>query len=157
MEVLVLIEDVFQTKTLYRTAELLNNLKHIDDFGIKVDNYEVNVEKLQDRKSGIVNTLVSGIEKLMEGNGVELVRGEASFIDKNTIRVITKEGELVLEGKHIIIASGSKSEIPPIEGINNPKVITSDELLNFDYVPKTLAVIGGGVIGMEFASIFNLH
>lgn len=143
------------TKTLYRTAELLNNLKHIEDFGIKVDNYEVNVEKIQNRKSEIVNTLVGGIEKLIEGNGVEFIRGEASFIASNTISVITKEGEIILKGKNIIIASGSKSEIPSIEGINNPKVITSDELLDFDHIPKTLAVIGGGVIGMEFASIFN--
>ena len=143
------------TKTLYRTAELLNNLKHINEFGIDVSQYSLNVEKVQERKSNIIKTLVTGVETLLKGNGVEIVRGTGYLQDKNTVKVVTSEGEQIIEGKNIIIATGSQAEIPNIEGIDNKNVITSDDILEFKKVPKKLAILGGGVIGMEFASIFN--
>ncbi|MCB2298367.1 dihydrolipoyl dehydrogenase [Clostridium tagluense] len=143
------------TKTIYRTAELLNNLSHIEDFGISVSNPEIDVNKIQERKRNIIKTLVTGIETLLKGNNIEFIKGEASLVDKNTVVVSTKDEEMTIEAKSIIIATGSKSEIPLIEGVNNKKIITSTELLDFDHIPKSLVIIGGGVIGMEFASIFN--
>lgn len=143
------------TKTIYRTAELLNNLSHIEDFGIKVSNPEIDVSKIQERKRSIINTLVTGIEFVLKGNNVEVIKGKADLIDKNTVIVRTKDEEITIEAKNIIIATGSESEIPFIEGVNNNKIITSTELLDFDHIPKSLVVVGGGVIGMEFASIFN--
>ncbi|MBZ9635457.1 dihydrolipoyl dehydrogenase [Clostridium sp. FP1] len=143
------------TKTIYRTAELLNNLSHIEAFGISVSNPEIDVNKIQERKRNIIKTLVTGIETLLKGNNIEFIKGEASLVDKNTVVVSTKDEEMTIEAKSIIIATGSKSEIPSIEGVNNKKVITSTELLDFDHIPKSLVIIGGGVIGMEFASIFN--
>lgn len=143
------------TKTIYRTAEILNILKHIDNFGISVKDYGIDVSKVQERKREIISSLVGGIEKLLKGNGVEVIRGNGTIVDKNTIKIDTKDGEVTLEGKNIIIATGSKSEIPNIKGIDNKKVVTSDEILEFTEIPKRLVVLGGGVIGMEFASIFN--
>ena len=143
------------TKTIYRTAELLNNLSHMEQFGITVSNYEIDVQKIQERKRSIIKTLVTGVESLLKGNNIEVIKGEASLINKNTIIVGTKDEEIKLEAKTIIIATGSLSEIPSITGVDNKKIITSTELLDFDHIPASLVVVGGGVIGMEFASIFN--
>ncbi|GAA0776413.1 dihydrolipoyl dehydrogenase [Clostridium subterminale] len=144
------------TKTIYRTAELFNNLSHIEDFGIKAYNPEIDVYKIQERKGNIIKTLVTGIESLLKGNNVELIRGKATLIDKNNAIVCTQDGEITIEAKNIIIATGSQAEIPSIEGVYSSKnIITSTELLDFNHIPKSLVVIGGGVIGMEFASIFN--
>lgn len=144
------------TKTIYRTAELFNNLNNIEDFGIKACNTEIDVDKVQERKRSIIKTLVTGIEVLIKGNNVELIRGKATLIDKNTVTVCLEDEEITIEGKKIIIATGSESEIPSIEGVHdNKNIITSTELLDFNHIPKSLVVIGGGVIGMEFASIFN--
>lgn len=143
------------TKTIYRTAELLNTLGHIEDFGITVSSPEINVPKIQERKKDIIKSLVTGIEFVLKGNNVEVIKGKADLIDKNTVKVNTADGEITLEAKNIIIATGSESEIPHLDGVNGKNIITSKELLDFDHVPKSLVVVGGGVIGMEFASIFN--
>ncbi|EJP6473021.1 dihydrolipoyl dehydrogenase [Clostridium botulinum] len=143
------------TKTLYRTAEIMNILKHIEDFGIEAENYNLNVEKVQERKNNVIKELVGGVEKLLKGNNVEIVRGKAFLKDKNTVLVETKDGEVTLEGKNIIIATGSNAEMPAIKGIENKNIITSENILEFDRIPKHLVVSGGGVVGMEFANIFK--
>lgn len=143
------------TKALYRNAELLENMKNMDQFGIKIDSYGLDFSKVQERKKEVVNTLVSGIEQLLKGNGVEIVKGEGTFKNKNTVVVKTQEEEVELTAKYIIIATGSKVFIPPIAGVENVGVIGSDEMLEVTEVPKKLTIIGGGVIGLEFGSIFN--
>ncbi|WP_392486101.1 dihydrolipoyl dehydrogenase [Haloimpatiens sp. FM7315] len=144
------------TKALYREAEILNILKNIEDYGISVDSYKINVKKIQDRKNSIVSQLVSGIEQLMKANAVEVVYGRAELIDKNTVNVaIDNEEDRSFHGKNIIIATGSCPYIPDMPGKNLEGVITSDELLEFEEVPEELVVLGGGVIGMEFAGIFS--
>lgn len=143
------------TKTLYRTAEIMNILKHIEDFGIDAENYNVNVEKVQERKNNVIKELVGGVEKLLKGNGVEIIKGKAFLKDKNTVLVETKDGQVTLEGKNIIIATGSNAEMLAIKGIENKNIIISDDILEFDRIPKHLVVSGGGVVGMEFANIFK--
>ncbi len=143
------------TKTLYKNAELLHTLKHIEDFGIKVDNYSIDVDKIQSRKDEVVHTLVSGIEQVVKANGVEIIGGSASFIDAKTLKVVKADGETIeISGDDIIIATGSTSAVPPFEGVKLPGVVTSKELLEFKSVPEKLVIIGGGVISMEFAGIF---
>ncbi len=99
------------TKTLYRTAEIMNILKHIEDFGIDAKNYNLNVEKVQERKNNVIKELVGGVEKLLKGNNVEIIKGKAFLKDKNTVLVETKDGQVTLEGKNIIIATGSNAEM----------------------------------------------
>ncbi|MDH8679439.1 dihydrolipoyl dehydrogenase [Fusibacter bizertensis] len=143
------------TKTLYKNAELLHTLKHIEDFGIKVDHYSIDVDKIQSRKDEVVHTLVSGIEQVVKANGVEIIDGSASFIDAKTLKVVKADGETIeVSGDDIIIATGSTSAVPPFEGVNLPGVVTSKELLEFKSIPEKLVIIGGGVISMEFAGIF---
>ena len=143
------------TKALYRNAEILNILENIDEFGISVSDYSINVAKVQDRKNKIVHTLVSGVEKLLKANKVEVISGEATLKDKNTVTVKTADGVQDIRTKNIIIATGSAPYMPSIKGIEEKGVVTSDELLEFEEIPEELVVLGGGVIGLEFAGIFN--
>nr|MBK5236230.1 dihydrolipoyl dehydrogenase [Clostridium sp.] len=144
------------TKALYRNAEILNNLKNIKEFGITVDSYSVSIEGIQNRKEKIVNQLVSGVEQLLKANNIEVILGTASLNDKNTVSILLKNGDLrEIATKNIIIATGSIPTMPNIPGINLPGVFTSENILEFKEVPNSLVVIGGGVIGMEFAGIFN--
>ncbi len=144
------------TKALYTNAEILNTLKDIDSFGIKVDNYEINVEQVQKRKQDVVDQLVGGIEKLIKANSINLLRGRGKIQDKNTVHVALNDGgEQSITAKNIIIATGSRPSIPNIPGADLEGVITSDDILNFTEIPKRLAVAGSGVIGIEFAYIFN--
>ncbi|MDF2533779.1 MAG: dihydrolipoyl dehydrogenase [Clostridia bacterium] len=143
------------TKALWRNAEILNTLKDIKEFGIEIDGYSINVEEVQNRKQKIVDQLVSGIEKLLDANKVEVINGTASLKDKNTVVLTLSDGSSKeLTAKSIIIATGSKTTVPPIEGADLEGILTSDEILNFKEIPKRLTVIGGGVIAMEFAGIF---
>lgn len=144
------------TKALYRNAELLNTLKHIDEFGINVDSVKIDVEKIHCRKQGVVDQLVGGVAQLLKANKVEVLSGEASFIDKNTVKIHKTDGtESLLSAENIIIATGSEPSIPPIEGADLEGIYTSEDILNFESIPSSLAVIGGGVVGMELACIFN--
>lgn len=144
------------TKALYRNAEIINTLKHIDEFGINVDNYKINVEQIHSRKQSIVDGLVGGIGQLIKSNNIDLINGSATLEDKNTVSITQLDGtEKVITSKNIIIATGSVPSVPPIEGVTSEGIYTSNEILNFDKLPASLVVIGGGVIGMEFASIFN--
>lgn len=144
------------TKALYRNAEILNLLKKVDEYGINVDNYSIDVDKIQERKQNIVKQLVDGIGKLMDANKVEVVYGNGVLKDKNTVHITLKDGsETDIEGKNIIIASGSETFVPPIPGANLDGIFTSKDILNFKEIPEKLTIIGGGVIGIEFATIFN--
>ena len=140
------------TKALYKSADVLNTTKKLESYGIDFTGETVlNVEKTQSRKNQIVDTLVSGIEQLLQASSVEIIYGHAEMIDNYSLSV---NGE-VIEFDKLIIATGSSSFIPPIKGVESKGVITSTELLNFEKVPETLVIVGGGVIGMEFAGIFN--
>lgn len=144
------------TKALYTNAEILNTLKHINSFGIQVDNYGVDVDQVQKRKQDVVDQLVGGIEKLIKAHSINLLRGRGKILDPNRVHVVLNDGgEETISTKNIIIATGSRPSIPNIPGADLEGVITSDDILNFKEIPKRLAVAGSGVIGIEFAYIFN--
>ncbi len=105
-----------------------------------------------ERKAQISDQLRNGVELLMKSPGIQMIHAHASFKDAKT--VVTPEGE-EYEADNIIIATGSHSKMPPIPDINRPEVMTSTELLGLKELPRRLAIVGAGVIGMEFASIFH--
>ena len=115
-------------------------------------------QKVVERKQQIVEQLRSGVESLMQQPGITFVHGHGHFLDANTVEVVsTVDEETVVQqfqAKNIIIATGSRTKILPIPGITGPNCITSTELLDIQEVPKRLCIIGAGVIGMEFASVF---
>lgn len=139
------------TKTLCRNAEIVDTLRHADTFGLVGEGYALDFGRVMERKQEVVSQLRSGVETLMQTPGVTLVRGAASFADAHTVVV----GDEQYTTDNIIIATGSDSKCPPIEGTTLPGVVTSTELLDIDHLPKRLCIIGAGVIGMEFASVFS--
>ena len=139
------------TKTLCRNAEAIETLANAETFGINVNGFQLNFNKVIERKREVVEKLRSGIETLMQMPGITFVRGFAHFTDAKTIAV----GDETYTADNIIIATGSSSKCPPIEGLTLPGVVDSTQLLDIDHIPENLCIIGAGVIGMEFASIFN--
>ena len=102
-----------------------------------------------ERKALVTQQLRTGVEQLLSAPGITLVRGQAAFTDAHTVTI----GDTTVEADNIIIATGSESRMPPITGIDNPRVITSTEALQLQSLPETMVIVGAGVIGMEFASI----
>lgn len=145
------------TKTYFKNAEVMNSFKRAEEFGIEVDNYKMDGKKLLERKNKVVDTLVTGIEQLISSYAnIEFISGKASLKDKNTISVELLDGgnkEITVD--NIIIATGSIPQMTETKGIDLEGVITSDELLELEEIPKDLVVVGGGVIGLEFASIYQ--
>ena len=145
------------TKTYFKNAEIMRDLRRADEFGITVDNYKLDGMALQERKNTVVKQLVSGIEQLISSyKNIEFIPGQASIKDKNTIEIRLKDDKIKeINVDNIVIATGSKATMTETKGIDLDGVITSDDLLDMDEIPETLIVIGGGVIGLEFASIYQ--
>lgn len=144
------------TKALYRNAEIINTLKRGNEFGINISSFDINIEQIHKRKQAVVDTLVSGVDALLKANGVEVIKGIASIKDKNTVIVNLEDGNFKeITCSNIVIASGSKTFIPPIPGAELEGIYTSEDILNFENIPENLVIVGGGVIGMEFACIFS--
>lgn len=144
------------TKALYRNAEILNTLKKIDEYGINIENYSIDIPKLHQRKQDIIKKLIDGIDQLMKAYKVEMVYGTGKLKDKNTVSVELNNGENIdIQSDNIIIATGSKISIPPIDGADLEGLLNSKKILDFKQIPKSLTVIGGGVVGIEFATIFD--
>lgn len=144
------------TKALYKNAQMINELNIAAEFGIKLDGFTVDLTEMMQRKQKIVGRLKEGITQLIRLNSIELKYGKASLVSRNAIKVTDSEGNVSeIKTKNIIIAAGSVPAKPPIPGIDLPGVITSDEILSIGSIPDALAIIGGGVIGIEFACIFS--
>lgn len=145
------------TKALLNTAELFSETKMFQQIGIDIQGQiKVNWNKLQERKNTAVKQLVSGVKGLLMVNKVEVIKGTAEIIDKNTIKVCgNDEVKKEIKVDNIVIASGSLPFIPPIDGSNLPGVMDSTGALSLEKLPEKIVIIGGGVIGVEFATIFN--
>lgn len=139
------------TKSFCKNAEVLDNLKEAESYGIKDVSFTFDINKVVERKDEIVSQLQCAIISLLDNPLINVVNEEATFKDSKTL--VAKGIEYSAD--NIIIATGSEPKFLPIEGAHLPNVLTSDEILDIDHVPASLCVIGGGVIGMEFASIFN--
>jgi len=143
------------TKAMVRSAEIFNNVKHASEFGCDAQKVSIDLHKVVSRKDAIVKQLVSGIGYLLQHHQVEVVNGTGEMIDHNTIVVKKGNNETIVNADNIIIATGSNVAKLPIPGLDYPNVMTSEQILDLNELPDTLAIIGGGVIGMEFAFIFN--
>lgn len=144
------------TKTLAKTAEIYAQTLNLASFGIKNGNVTLDYPLVQQRKEQVVENLTSGVSVLLEANGVETYFGEASFITSDTLKIGSEDGgEHRLSFKKAIIATGSRSTQLPGFSFDENFVLDSTALLALDKLPQSLLVIGGGVIGTEFASIMN--
>ena len=144
-------EGCIPTKAFCRNAQLMEDLTKSEVFGVDDLVYSFDFSVAAQRKNAIVEQLKGGVESLLAVPRIRLVRGTARFVDTHTVAV----GEETFTAENIIIATGSTAATLPIPGNDLPGVITSRELLNIDHVPPRLCIIGAGVIGLEFASIFT--
>lgn len=145
------------TKTYVKNAELIHGLKELKSRGVKLndDSFEINMKKIVSYKDRVVKKLTGGIGFLLDSyDNIDKFSGTGTITKDKKVKIDSGE---VLETKKIIIASGSKVARIPIKGVDNPKVLTSDEILDLKELPKKLAIVGGGVIGCEMATIFNAY
>lgn len=144
-------EGCIPTKSLCRDAEMVMQFKEADKFGIEDFTFTVDFGKISARKNEVTTQLREGIATMLKQAKVNVVDAMASFKDQNTV---VADGE-EYTADNIIIASGSTSKSLPIPGHDLDCVMDSTDILNIDHIPESLTIIGGGVIGMEFASIFS--
>lgn len=144
-------EGCIPTKCLCKNAEVISQFKEADKFGIDDFQFTLDFTKVMDRKNEVIASLRDGIASLMKSAKVNVIQAYASFKDAKTIVANGEE----YTADNIIIASGSTSRSLPIPGADLDCVMNSTDLLNIDRIPESLCIVGGGVIGMEFASIFN--
>lgn len=144
------------TKALYKNAEIINQLKSINEFGIGIDGFQIDMVKIIKRKQDIVTRLTNGVEQLLKANSIEVVYGDGKLVDRETVEVTNAKGKVFnLKGKNILISTGSRPATPLIPGVELPGIMTSEDILEGESIPKSLIIIGGGVIGIEYACIFN--
>jgi len=141
------------TKTLFQSAEVANTVRESAKYGIGSALTGVDFPAVIRRKDGVVKQLVSGVGYLMKKNKVDVIMGEAKLLSAKQVKD-TKTGK-VYPTKNILITTGSSNAVPPIPGMKGERVIDSTDLLSLQKMPESLAIIGGGVIGCEFASILN--
>ncbi|HHD10988.1 MAG TPA: dihydrolipoyl dehydrogenase [Deltaproteobacteria bacterium] len=144
------------TKALYYSAKNLLATEKAEKFGIKISGVEFNIAEAVRRKNDVVAKLVGGIEQLLKANRIELIRGNGSIEAEGKVKVEKEDGSTEVVGaKSIIIATGSEPALIPAFKIDGTNVITSTEALELNRVPESLLIIGGGVMGCEFANIFS--
>ena len=144
-------EGCIPTKTLCRSAALVCDMKKAAELGVAVGDWSVDFPTIMARKNAVVEQLRTGVEALMRHPKISLVTGDARFVDALTVEVAGER----YAARDVIIATGSTAATLPIEGADLPGVVTSKELLDLHELPQRLTVIGAGVIGLEFASIFH--
>lgn len=143
------------TKTYLKNAEILDGLKIAAGRGINLasTNYSIDMDKTVAFKDGVVKTLTGGVRGLLKANKVEIFNGLGQVNPDKTVVI----GDKVIKGRHIILATGSKVSRINIPGIDSPLVLTSDDILDLKEIPSSLAVIGGGVVGVELGLVYAAY
>jgi len=139
------------TKTLFHSAKSLQLCREAENYGIQAGKLKIDYEQICKRKKEVIALLAKGLEGKLKRSGVEMIRGEGHLTAKNIVTVNNKS----YKTKNILIATGSRPAVPPIEGIDHSKVLDSTAILELNKIPKSLAIIGAGAIGLEFAYFFN--
>lgn len=144
-------EGCIPTKSFCKNAEVIDGLREAEAFGVTGLSYDFDFKAVTARKNAVVEQLRGGVEGLLGHKLITLVRGKASFKDQHTVIADGQE----YTADYIIIATGSVSASLPVPGADLPGILTSREILDMEEIPQRLCVIGGGVIGLEFASVFR--
>ena len=150
-------EGCIPTKTMLYSAKMYENALHADKYGIFAENVRFEYDKIVSRKNKVVRKLVAGVKSKMKTNNVEVIEGEAVIAGRSGKGIeVACNGQTYL-GANLLICTGSEASIPPIPGLKEAGdiILTNREILDLKAQPQTLVVIGGGVIGMEFASFYN--
>jgi len=145
------------SKALLDSSEHFNNAKHtFGEHGIELKDLKANLKQMIQRKNDVVSQTCAGVKFLMDKNKIDVHLGLGSFIDKNNVKVKAADGkETKIQGKNIIIATGSKPNYFPGMEPDKKRIITSTEALDLKEIPKKMLIIGGGVIGLELGSVYG--
>jgi dihydrolipoamide dehydrogenase len=141
------------SKTLIANAEILRKIKHSEDFGITVDKVNFDYDKMITRKDDVVTKMRKSLTGLISGNGVTIIKGFGKLISTNEIKIIGETNVIIKAGK-IILATGSEPKSIPAFPCDHEHILDSTDILNKRTLPKKIAIIGGGIIGCEFASLY---
>lgn len=144
-------EGCIPTKTLLYSAKTYDGARHAGKYAVNVADVSFDLPKIIARKQKVVRKLVLGVKGKLTAHNVVIVNGEATVIDKNHIQC----GDDVYECENLLLCTGSETFVPPIPGVDAVPYWTHRDALDSKELPRSLAIIGGGVIGMEFASFFN--
>ncbi len=148
-------EGCIPTKTLLYSAKLYDNARHGHKYGIESSDVTVDFSAIMKRKNKVIRKLVGGVAAKMKGAQVEVVEAEAKIQGRKNGLFELSAKQFVYPAKNVLIATGAEAIIPPIKGMDANKVLTSREILQIKSLPNSINIIGGGVIGLEFASFFS--
>jgi len=148
-------EGCIPTKTLLYSAKIFDYTKEASKYGIIIPQASFDFVKIMERKNKVIAKLVAGIGGAMKKFGVEVAYGNAQILKATTSNVEVGCGDKIYHCKNILIATGSEAFVPPIQGLNRNEILTNREILQLNEVPASLTIIGGGVIGLEFANFFS--
>ena len=151
-------EGCIPTKTLLYSAKVYDYTRHADRYGVNVPESAIDFGAIFKRKEKVVKKLVGGVKVQMRNANVEVVKEEAAIAGKEADGFVITAGEATYSARNILVCTGSEAAVPPIPGLREglgDVVVTNREILSLTEQPERLVVIGGGVIGMEFASFFN--
>lgn len=139
------------TKALLHAGEIADSTRHAGEFGVKADFHSMDMPAVNSYKDGVIAKLHKGLQGLVKSRNVTYVEGSGKLISTNTVEV----SGVKYTGKNVILATGSYPKTLPGVEIDGTQIITSEEAIKLDYVPKSVIVLGGGVIGCEFASVWR--
>ena len=150
-------EGCIPTKTLLYSAKVYNYALHGADYGVHVENPAFNFGEIMDRKNKVVKKLVGGVKAAMKAGKIEVVASHATIKGRSSEGVAISAGEADYQARNLLICTGSEAAVPPFPGLKEAGdvIVTNREILELKEQPKELVVIGGGVIGMEFAAFFS--
>ncbi|OTW76066.1 dihydrolipoyl dehydrogenase [Bacillus thuringiensis serovar cameroun] len=145
------------TKSLLESAEVYNIVNHAQRFGVLVDKQSISIDwnQIQTRKSQIVVQLVQGIQYLMKKNKIKVIKGKGKFETDHRLRVTQRNKEAIVDGEQFIIAAGSEPTELPFAPFDGEWILNSSHAMSLENIPASLLIVGGGVIGCEFASIYS--
>lgn len=145
------------TKSLLAASERIDMVKEAEDFGVEIgSDIKVDFNKIMDRKNKIVTNLVKGIEHLFAQKKITVVKGHGKILSSTEVLVTDEDNNTqTIPADKIIIATGSAPIVPPMFPYDKTKVITSDEAMNLTEIPKSMIIVGGGVIGCEFGQFYR--
>jgi pyruvate/2-oxoglutarate dehydrogenase complex dihydrolipoamide dehydrogenase (E3) component len=149
---LCILRGCMPSKTLLYMAEVLHLAKKGKTFGLKIPKAEADIRAIHRRKKQIIAEFADYREKQLHSDRWDLFRSQARFVDSRTIEI---KGGKRLSAKKILIATGSRVGVPPVPGLADTPFLTSDEVLDLDYVPKSVIVLGGGIVACELSQFLN--
>jgi dihydrolipoamide dehydrogenase len=143
------------SKALLHTAQIINEAEEMSHHGVKFNKPQIDIRELESWKSSVVNQLTGGLKALAKTRKVTIVQGEGSFTSPNTLKVDGPEGEKTIWFDNCIIAAGSRVTKIPVFPNDDPRMMDSTDALELEDVPEKLLVIGGGIIGLEMATVYD--